>query len=204
MKKDIRKNIEKGVIFGLVCAVILGFARFEARLDELRDGVLRLHILANSDSDFDQRLKLKVRDRILEVTAASFENAADLDEAISIAEADMGKITAAAKEVVSSEGCDYEVSANIEKNFFENRVYDDFTLPAGVYNSLTVRIGAANGHNWWCVIFPGVCLPCAKKGELEAAVSRGSAQVAQNASRYRMRFKAAEIYEKIKRKFSKK
>ena len=156
MKKNLRKNIERGVLLGLVCAVMLSFARFDARLDELRGGVLRLHILANSDSEDDQQLKLKVRDRILEVTALDLEDAADVDEAIKIAKDDMDVITAAAREVIEKEGYDYTVTAGIEKNFFENREYDGFTLPAGEYNSLTVRIGKAQGHNWWCVVFPGI------------------------------------------------
>lgn len=204
MKKQIRKNVEKGVLLGLICAVVLSFARFEARLDELRGGVLRLHILANSDSEADQRLKLKVRDRILEVTSSGLQNADDLDEAISIVDADMEMIVAAAKETVNSEGFDYDVTAGIEESFFENRVYGDFTLPAGVYNSLTVRIGDAAGHNWWCVVFPGICLPAAEKGRLESAVSSGSARVAKEAPKYKIRFKAAEIYENLRHKFSKK
>ena len=204
MKKELRKNIEKGVLFGLICAVMLSFARFDARCDELRNGILRLHILANSDSEYDQELKLKVRDSILKVTSKCFAGSESLEDAISAAKADISKITAAAQETVNSQGYDYKVSAGIEKNYFDNRVYEDFTLPAGVYNSLTVRIGEAKGHNWWCVVFPGVCLPAAKKSPLEKSVSRGSASVAKNAAKYEIKFKTAEIYEKIRHKISKK
>lgn len=204
MKKTLRKNIERGVLFGLVCAILLSFARFEAKCQELRDGVLRLHILANSDSTADQQLKLKVRDKILEVTASEFQSAGNIDDAIIIANGNMDKIIDAAKEVIAKEGYSYSVSADVEENFFENREYDDFTLPAGVYNSLTVRIGCAQGHNWWCVVFPGICLPAAQKSTLKNAVSTGSAKVAKNASKYKMGFKTVEIYEKIKYKISKK
>lgn len=204
MKTTLRKNIERGIVFGLVCAIVLSFARFEARCDELRRGVLRLHILANSDSAVDQQLKLKVRDKILQVTSAEFEKAGNIDEAVKIAGADIKNITEAAKQVIVDSGFDYPVSAAIEKNYFENREYDDFTLPAGVYNSLTVRIGKAEGHNWWCVVFPGICLPAAKKTELEKAVSKSSAAIAKNASRYKICFKTVEIYERIKDKISKK
>lgn len=204
MKNNVRKNLERGVLFGLICAVMMSFARFDAHCTQLREGVLRLHILANSDSEVDQRLKLKVRDEILSVTAASFDAAGDIDEAIKIANDDIDEIRAAASRVIKDGGFDYEVSAAIEKNFFENRVYDDFTLPAGVYNSLTVRIGKAEGHNWWCVVFPGVCIPAAKKPGLEKSVSKGSASVAKNAQKYKVRFKTVEVYEKIRNKFSKK
>ena len=203
MKNNIVKNLERGVLLGLVCAVMMSFARFDAHCAELREGVLRLHILANSDSETDQQLKLKVRDEILSVTAASFDSVSNIDEAIEIANNDIDKICAAASRVIKNEGFDYAVTAAVEKNFFENRVYDDFTLPAGVYNSLTVRIGKAEGHNWWCVVFPGVCIPAAQKRGLEKAVSEGSAGVAKNARKYKVRFKTVEVYEKIRNKFSK-
>lgn len=203
MKKILRKNIELGVLFGLVCAVMLSFARFDVRCDELRSGVLRLHILANSDSKEDQSLKLKVRDRILEVSSKNLSKVNDINEAIEIAKTQIESITEEANKVIKSEGYDYTVSANIEKNFFTNRVYDDFTLPAGVYNSLTVRIGEAQGHNWWCVVYPGVCLPAAEKGELKRSVSKSSSKVAENADNYKVRFKTVEIYEKIKNKIQK-
>lgn len=203
MKKKLRRNIELGVLFGLVCAVMMSFARFDAHCRELREGVLRLHIIANSDSSEDQQLKLKVRDKILEVSAAELEKAQDITEAIKIANRNIDLITEAANEVIKSQGYEYTVKAGIEKNFFGNRVYDDFTLPAGVYNSLTVRIGKANGHNWWCVVFPGVCLPAAKKSSLKKAVSGGSAEVATNAGKYKIRFKSVEIYEKLKNKIQK-
>ena len=204
MKNNIRKNIERGVLFGLICAIMMSFSRFDAHCTELREGVLRLHILANSDSEADQRLKLKVRDKILSVTAASFETACDINQAIEIANNDIDEICAAASQVIKEEGYNYNVTASIEKNFFENRVYDDFTLPAAVYNSLTVRIGKSEGHNWWCVVFPGVCVKKKKKQGLEKAVSDGSADVAKNAPKYKMRFKTVEIYEKLRNKISKK
>ena len=204
MKKTVRRNIEFGLLFGLVCSVILSFLGFNARCDELRNGVLRLHVMANSDSVADQQLKLKVRDRILEVTAEDFSECEDLDGAIKTASLNLGKITEAAREVVRGEGLDYSVSASVRKDFFNNREYDGFTLPAGVYNSLTVKIGKAEGHNWWCVLFPGICVTSAKKSTLEKAVSKSGAALAKNASKYRICFKTVEIYERIKNKILKK
>ena len=203
MKKDLRKKIELGILFGLICAVILGFARFDTRCDELRERVLRLHILANSDSAADQQLKLKVRDRILEVSAPLFQNAKDINDAVEIAKSNTDILTEEARNVIRQSGYNYSTSVSVEKNFFCNREYEDFTLPAGVYNSLTVRIGEAHGHNWWCVVFPGVCLPAAEKAELKSAVSKSSAKVARNAKNYKICFKTVEIYEKIRNKIQK-
>ncbi|MBO7519219.1 MAG: stage II sporulation protein R [Clostridia bacterium] len=204
MKKTVRKNVEFALAFGLVCAIVLSFAGVEARCDELRRGVLRLHILANSDSDADQQLKLKVRDRILELTASDFGGSNNINEAIKTASDNIETITAAASEVIKEEGFSYGVSAFVGKEFFGNREYEDFTLPAGVYNSLTVRIGEAKGHNWWCVLFPGICLPAAKKSGLEKAVSNKSAALAKGGSKYKICFKTVEIFERFKNKFRKK
>lgn len=201
MKSTIRKNIERGVFLGLACAIMLSFAKFDNRCEELRNGVLRLHILANSDTYEDQQIKLKVRDKILETTADTFDRASDIDGAIAIANMNIYDITCVANSVLAENGFDYGAEVSVEKNYFENREYDDFVLPAGVYNSLTVRLGNAEGHNWWCVVFPCVCLPAAE-GKLEKAVSKQSAKTAKNGKKYKIKFKTAEIYEDLKRKIN--
>ena len=104
-----------------------------------------------------------------------------------------------ANRVIAEEGLNYKVTVKIGKTFFETREYDDFTLPAGEYDALIVEIGEARGKNWWCVIFPGVCVP-AQKANLKDSVGKKSAQIAENPRPYKIRFKSVEIYEKIKRK----
>ena len=204
MKTNTRKNIELGVLFGLICAIALSFARFDANCDELRNNVLRLHVIANSDSDADQQLKLMVRDEILEHTSAVFEGCSDLESAKAIAQDNIDMLTKVANSVIAKHGFDYEAKVEIAERYFDTREYDDFTLPAGNYRSLVVNLGAAKGKNWWCVVFPCVCVPTAAKGELTDSVSADSAQIAKNSSKYVMKFKTAEIYEDIKQYFKNK
>ena len=195
----LRKNIEMGIIFGLICAIILSVANFNVACEDLRQGVLRLHIIANSDSEEDQSLKLKVRDEILKESGYLFDNADNLEGAIVCAKENIPKVTEIANKVCAENGAEYLASARVGKSYFETREYEDFTLPAGEYNSLIVTLGAAHGKNWWCVVYPAVCIPSAS-ADLSESVGKGGTKIAKNPSKYVMRFKVVEWYESIRRK----
>lgn len=203
MKKTIRKNIELGVLFGLICAIVLSFAHFEAQCDELRHGVLRLHIIANSNSAEDQTLKLAVRDEILKNSTDIFKDCNNVDDAIQAASCSLDDINSIANRVVQENGFDYSADVLVEDRYFDTREYDDFTLPAGTYKSLVVELGEAEGKNWWCVVFPCVCVSSASDESLSKSVSTKAADTAENAPKYKIKFKSVEIYEKIKKIFSK-
>lgn len=204
MINKVRKNIEIGVLFGLICAIVLSFARFEVRCDELRENILRLHIIANSDSEADQSLKLAVRDEILKSSTDIFKDCRDISSACNIAETQLDLIADKANSVIKQNGFNYTAVATVDDAYFETRQYDDFTLPAGTYKSLIVNLGEGKGKNWWCVVFPCVCVPTADDAELSDSVSEGAAQTAQNPQKYIMKFKTAEIYEEFKKIFLKK
>lgn len=202
MKTRVRRNIELGVLFGLICAIVLSFSRFEVRCDELRQNVLRLHIIANSDSQEDQSLKLAVRDAILKSSTDIFKNCNDVAAACKVAEAQLDNISDIANSVVKENGFNYNADVSVRDAYFDTREYDDFTLPAGTYKSLIVNLGEGRGKNWWCVVFPCVCVPTAD-AELSDAVTEAAAQTAENAPKYEIKFKTVEIYEKFKKIFSK-
>ena len=203
MKKTVRKNIEISVLIGLICAIMLSFAKFEVRCEELRQGVLRLHIIANSDSEEDQALKLAVRDAILESSTDIFKSCDSVDDAVITATDSIGDINKIANSVIEQNGFNYSADVSVGDRYFDTREYDDFTLPAGAYKSLIVNLGDANGKNWWCVVFPCVCVPTAHDASLSDSVSEQAANTAQNAQKYEMKFKTVEIYEQIKKIFSK-
>lgn len=198
---NLKKNLTNGVLIGLICAVTLSFAKFDASCEELRHNVLRLHIIANSDSDEDQALKLAVRDSILENTSMVFDTCGDLQSAVNVAQNEIEFITEVANKTIAQNGFDYGATLRIGTTFFENREYEYFTLPAGEYTSLIITLGEGKGKNWWCVIFPAVCLPAADDASLTDTVSEGSANMAENPQKYVMKFKFAEWYEKFKHKF---
>lgn len=203
MKKNLRKNIELGVLLGLICAILLSFARFEVRCDQLRQGVLRLHIIANSDSQADQKLKLAVRDEILKSSTDIFKDCDTVEDAIITAHKNIEDISNIANSVIKQNGFDYKATSSVGDSFFDTREYEDFTLPAGTYKSLIVNLGEGKGKNWWCVVFPCVCVPTAYDAELSDSVSEAAAKTAENGQKYVIKFKTVEIYEEIKKIFSK-
>lgn len=196
-----KKAFEWALVFGFVCSVFWSMASFDANCEELRDNVLRLHIVANSDSTADQELKIEIRDEILKQSETLFEKSTDLNSALKNAEENLEIYEEIANRVIEEQGFNYSATVKIGKRFFETRVYDDFTLPAGEYDALIVELGEGVGKNWWCVIFPGVCVPTDKEASLKDSVGEKSAKIAENPKPYKIRFKSVEIYEKIKRKF---
>lgn len=198
-----QRNIEIAVLLALVCAIFLSFAGFDASCDNLRGSVLRLHIIANSDSAEDQALKLKVRDAILENSDVTFKDCTDLDTAIICAKDSIDEITEIANSVIKQNGFSYTAHVGVGESYFDTREYEDFTLPAGTYKSLIVKLGNAQGKNWWCVVFPAVCIPAASDASLSDSASQKSAEIAENPKQYVMRFKAVELYEDLKQKFLK-
>lgn len=123
----------------------------------LSDAVFRLHVIANSDTDEDQSLKLKVRDSLLEYMNEICSNCSTKDEAISIANAHKDDFQKIAKQTITDNGYDYSVKINIDNFYFPTKNYGDISLPAGMYDALRVEIGEAKGQNWWCVMFPSLC-----------------------------------------------
>lgn len=123
----------------------------------LADEVLRFHVIANSDSDRDQELKLQVRDAVLDYFADEMPESADASEAAAWARSHTDEIEEAGRTALAAAGCGDTVNAAVTTCFFPDRTYGDLTFPAGNYEALRVEIGAAEGHNWWCVLYPNLC-----------------------------------------------
>ena len=163
--------------------------------------MLRLHILANSDSDEDQALKLKVRDAILE--EYDFGMVDNLAEAEQYASDHLDDITQTAQQVVYQEGYDYPVHAELVNMFFDTREYDDFTMPAGRYDALRITIGDAQGHNWWCVLYPPLCVPAAEpEQELEETLTEEQCDLIEDSPKYDVRFAVIDLWENMKNTLS--
>ena len=193
-----KKRIQLSILFGLISAILLSMSQFNVLCEDLRQNILRLHIVANSDSPADQELKIKIRDEILAETSDLFLNVTNLEKAKKEAGNSLEKFEEIANSVIRQNGFNYKAKVYLDEHYFDTRVYDNFTLPAGYYPSLVIKLGKAEGKNWWCVVFPTVCIPAAAKGDLTDSVNEKSANIAKQSSQYVMRFKTVEIYEKIK------
>ena len=132
--------------------------------------LLRLHVVANSDSDADQALKLEVRDAVLDCAAGYLENVSDVRAAEQVLGAHLAELAGAGQAVVREKGYDYAVRASLGTSHFPTKTYDGFALPAGDYRALRVTIGAGEGRNWWCVVFPTLCVSAASEWQ-DTAVS---------------------------------
>lgn len=191
----------------LIILMALSFLPVHGEAD-VYDTVVRLHVLANSDSDEDQALKLAVRDAVLSVTADDLRGVTDREAAVAAVTDRMEDIRLAAEQVIADAGRDDlcgTVTVTLGEEEYPRRTYGDCTLPAGTYLSLRVGIGAAEGHNWWCVLFPPLCLSAAEANRDSAedafvAVGLTKDQYAviteTQHTRYRVRFKILELWER--------
>jgi stage II sporulation protein R len=204
------KRIEKAILCGLVIAILVAiftdFSVFAQQCDEIRSSVLRLHILANSDSVSDQNLKLKVRDKILSESSELFTTAPNKQQAIADVKKNLDKIKAISQNEVYNEGYKYLVNVELVNMYFTTRTYGDITLPAGDYDAVRILIGEARGHNWWCVLFPPLCLPSAEGTvKLNKVLNKNQANIVKcnNKPQIKIKFKVVEIYERIVNYFKK-
>ncbi len=166
------------------------------------DSVIRLHVLANSDSEADQAVKLQVRDAVLAVTEPLLAHAADREEAADILSAHLDDIQKAAADTLAAAGADTRVRVTLTTEEYPTRRYENLAFPAGSYLSLRVLIGEAAGQNWWCVLFPPLCLSAATdKRQQEAALLSAGLTEEQyrivtdtDKPKYRLRFKLLEFF----------
>jgi stage II sporulation protein R len=139
----------------------------------LRDDLIRLHVVANSDSAEDQQLKLTVRDAIVRHLSPGLAEVQNTDQAMAYLAGNLDVLEAVATEVLQEQGSGDSVSIRLQREAFPIRHYDTFSLPSGVYHSLRIEIGQAQGKNWWCVVFPSLCVPETQTGFQDVAVDSG-------------------------------
>lgn len=190
----------------ILCVVLMGLSFLPVHGEEkIYDTVVRLHVLANSDSEEDQALKLRVRDAVLAVTAPLVEGCRTQAEAMEVLEAHLDDLEAAARAVIDAEGrTDAEgrpeaVAVMLGEEEYPTRVYESCAFPAGTYVSLRVAIGEAAGQNWWCVLFPPLCLSSATADAKDEFVQVGLTKdqygiiTETGKTKYKVRFKLLEI-----------
>lgn len=192
------KLIIKSACIAFVLTVIYSMIPFRTECKEISDEVFRLHILANSDEDYDQQLKLKVRDKVLLYTESLFEKAKSKEEAENLILNNLQDICNTAQKEVTDNGYDYSVTAQITKMYFTTRTYESYTLPSGMYDALRITIGSGEGHNWWCVMYPSICISSEKSQDEAAKETFNDNQydIVKN-EKYEYKFKIVEIFEKI-------
>lgn len=168
---------EAALLLAVAAALLWGACTLQ-RQDALEQKVIRLHVIANSDSEADQALKLRVRDRVLVLAEDILRQSGDMEEARQRLTEALPRLQQTAAEEIAAQGSRYTVSARLEETEFPTREYDGFALPSGEYLALRVVIGEGAGKNWWCVVFPPLCttgrLRLSGDGRLRRAWGGGS------------------------------
>lgn len=201
MRKCSFLTLELALLLALA-VTLLGGAWSLHRQDDLQEKMIRLHVIANSDSDADQTLKLCVRDAVLCRAEEILRQSADMTEARARLRDSLPDIGDAAAQELAAQGSGYAVSVALEDTEFPRKTYDGFALPAGEYLALRVVIGAGEGRNWWCVVYPPLCTAAAC--ELEGVALEGgmtaddlSLMTGENAG-YVLRFRSLELWERLR------
>ena len=193
------------IAFFAICSILLFLGTLPIHGEaEVYESVVRLHVLANSDSEEDQALKLKVRDALLEKTAPLLSDCASREDACAILEAHKEDLCRTAEEVIQTEGYDYPVTILLGEEEYPEKNYDSVCFPSGSYTSLRVCIGDAEGQNWWCCLFPPLCLgnsTVSSENAEDAFISVGLTpkqyKIITRTEKpvYRVRFKILEIFQ---------
>ncbi len=166
------------IAVALFMAALSGIKGSVSEYTEIYDKTLRLHIPANSDSESDQAVKLKVRDAITGLLKEPLSDCQNRDEAVAVVMSMKEELEAEANRTLAENGSDYVANISVTEEYYPRREYEGIALPAGTYTSVKVELGEAKGQNWWCVLFPQVCTGTASNvGETLADVGFTANQI---------------------------
>lgn len=204
MFKNKAMHIMLAVGLGFIACMVLLCLSAGKEARALSEEVLRFHIVANSDSEGDQALKMKVRDGLAELTDKLFATAENKAEATKIAKENAELLRQSAEQILRKEGCDDPVTLEIKNLYFPTKRYENVTFPAGNYDAIAITLGEGKGQNFWCVMFPALCIK-AVGGDNEALLSEvlGEQEMKMVTRPYTLKFKTAEWLAKILHIFKK-
>lgn len=200
----------KAVSLAMALILMFSLCGFAGECGQIRERVLRLHILANSDSEEDQQLKLQVRDAVVAASAGLFDGVQDEGEALERAREQLPLLEETARQVIADAGYDYGVEISLRNMYFTTRFYDgvnggeSVTLPAGMYDAVRIDIGEGAGRNWWCVVFPPLCVSAAQEpaeaqssATLDDVLDPEQREIVTKPDKYEVRFKIVELFEDL-------
>ena len=195
-------RLEAAIGLGLMLAIGISMFQFGAECAAVREEVLRIHILADSDTEADQALKLRVRDAVLEDLADWMETDGSLPATTASVREHLDRVEAVANMVLAEAEAGYQAHAELTEMYFSTRTYSrgeqSFSLPAGRYQALRVTLGSGQGHNWWCVAYPPLCIDAAVEGE--AALIAEEIEELNDTVVYKPKLAVVEMVESLREK----
>lgn len=202
------KTTDKLQIWELSLLVALCITLFtglwaQAKQNDLAQELVRLHIVAESDSEEDQAVKLMVRDAVLEVLEPKLVGIETQHDAQELIDGELSSLTILAKSVLEEQGHECEVKASVATETFPTRNYDGFALPAGDYVSLRIVLGEGGGKNWWCVVFPPLCMTSVENADAFSELSEEDVKlIVTDENEYVLKFHIIEWFERVRQSFS--
>lgn len=188
-KMDSLKIWECALLIALSVTLCLGVWA-QGRQSAISSKLVRLHVIAVSDDEAEQALKLQVRDAVLEYLSPRLTGAADSEQARAIIRQELAGIRQAAEGAAQGRS----VNVSLSRESYPTKSYEGFTLPAGKYDSLRVTLGEGKGHNWWCIVFPPVCLSASQSDTVEQQLGEEDFHLISEGEGYSLRFKALELW----------
>lgn len=185
------KGFFKITVSAFFMAVLFSFFGFGANCKDIEGKVVRLHVLANSDSEYDQRIKMEVKDQVFSYSQQLLEEADSPEASIKILKNHLPEIEEVANRRLRELNAGYTASAEVVEDYFSTREYDTFTLPAGDYEALRVNIGSGKGRNWWCALYPAVCVSSSAEF---TGFTEAETEIVTNPEEYKVSFKLYEWY----------
>ncbi len=196
-KANVLKVWEASLLIALSLSLCIG-TWAAARQSSIASSLVRLHVLAHSNDAHEQALKLRVRDAVLEYISPKLEGAKSVYDARAILRREMEGIANAA--AAAAEGRQVQLSLGDEA--YPTRAYEGFSLPAGRYESLRISLGDGAGENWWCIVFPPVCLSAVQSEPVEAVMNKADYALVTNRDGWELRFKTVELWGELMEKLS--
>ena len=202
----LRKNhIKRTMILLVLLSTILGIVALYKDCQYIKKNVIRLHVVANSDAPQDQTLKLQVKDYVVEKLQPIISEFPNKEQAEKYIKENLSIIKQISQDALAEFGSDESISVTFEKEAFDTRVYDTFSLPSGIYDALRIEIGNGEGKNWWCVVFPSLCLPATAKDfktvSTSSGFSDGLTNTLQRSNGYEIRFFILDCFGKLENIF---
>ena len=194
-------KIEIAALIAFILCVFISAYNLDRECDGIRESILRLHVIAASDSEYDQKVKLQLRDRLLLKGSEIFSESRTKREAEIKLETGLEILTDEANTYLESIGYPHKATVTLGKSRFPTKKYDGYTLPAGVYDALKVTIGYGEGQNWWCVMFPALCLPAAKKDISFDGILTKKQQTFITEEKFEIRFWLVEKWQELEKNF---
>ncbi len=193
-------NLIIGIIVSAIFLILYNLSAFAYGCENVRNDTIRLHIIASSDTEEDQNIKLTVRDNLLSESEALFDGSITTENAVEILTPRLNEIKEMTDAILEEYNFDYTCKVTLENEYFDTRVYDNgITMPAGKYLALKIILGNGEGKNWWCIMFPSLCIPAAEQNDINV-YSENEKEIILSENKYEIRFKLIEYIELLKNK----